>query len=184
MKKHIARVSGHPATKVVIFLITLLLLVLVWFHRTTALASTRYGYLGIFIINFISSATIFIPVPGVASVFLAGSVLNPFGLSIVSAAGASCGELFGYLVGYGSEGLMEGSVRYRKWIGYIRYRFERAGFLTIFLYAALPLPFFDIMGILSGTLNYPVWKFALATFLGKTVKFLVIALAGHRVLPQ
>lgn len=184
MKKKITQVSQHPATRIGVFLVTVLMLVVLWLYRDSELASGKYGYMGIFLINFISSATIFIPGPGFASVFLAGAIFHPWIVSIVSAAGSTGGELFGYLLGYGGEKLLGDSPRGRRWMERIRLWFVRAGFITIFLYAALPLPFFDIMGILSGTLNYPVWRFALATFLGKSVKYGLLAIAGQQILPS
>jgi membrane protein YqaA with SNARE-associated domain len=45
----------------------------------------------------------------------------------------------------------------------------------------VPNPFFDAMGLLAGTLRYSWWKFALACFLGKAVKFLVAALVGTEI---
>lgn len=183
MKKTISRVSKHPATRIGVFLATVAMVVLLWVFRDSELANGKYGYVSIFVVNFISSATVFLPGPGFASVFLAGAIFQPWIVGIVSALGATCGELFGYLIGYGGEELLENSARAKRWMGYIRTWFQKAGFVTILAYAALPLPFFDIMGVLSGTLNYPLWRFALATFLGKCIKYGILAIAGQRFLP-
>ena len=184
MKKKIGQLTQHPATRIGVFLITLVMLAVLWVYRDSELASGKYGYLGIFLINFISSATIFFPGPGFASVFIAGAIFQPWIVSIVSALGATGGELFGYLLGYGGEKLLGDSPRAHLWMKRIRRWFTKAGFITIFLFAALPLPFFDIMGILSGSLNYPIWRFALATFLGKCVKYGVLAIAGQQIIPN
>jgi membrane protein DedA with SNARE-associated domain len=37
-----------------------------------------------------------------------------------------------------------------------------------------------LAGIAAGALHYPVWRFLLVCFLGKTVKGLALALAGAR----
>lgn len=184
MKKKISRITKHPATRIGVFLFTVVMLIILWMYRDSELASGKYGYLGIFLINFISSATVFLPSPGFASVFLAGAIFQPWIVSIVSALGATCGELFGYLLGYGGEELLDDSERARRWMERIRRWFAKAGFVTIFLFAALPLPFFDILGVVSGTLNYPLWRFILATFLGKCIKYAVLALAGQWMIPS
>jgi len=43
--------------------------------------------------------------------------------------------------------------------------------------AAAPL-FFDLMGIAAGVLRFPYWRFFVATWLGRTVLYVIIAYAG------
>lgn len=160
------------------------LFTLLWIYRDTALANAKFGYIGIFVVNFVSSATILFPLPGIASVFLGAAIWNPVLIGIVSALGATCGELFGYLIGYGGKGFLPSKTKQHRYFYTIERYFHTAGFVTIMLYSALPLPLFDVVGVLAGTLNYPVWKFALATLLGRIVKHTLIALAGYKMLPE
>ena len=44
----------------------------------------------------------------------------------------------------------------------------------------MPNPFFDAIGAAAGVLRYSIWKFALACFIGKTIKFLIAALVGDQ----
>jgi membrane protein DedA with SNARE-associated domain len=37
---------------------------------------------------------------------------------------------------------------------------------------------FDLAGIAAGVLHYPVWRFLLICFIGKSIKGLALALAG------
>ena len=54
---------------------------------------------------------------------------------------------------------------------------QKWGVLTVFVFAATPLPF-DVMGMVAGLLRYPFWKFFLACLCGKILKYVGIALAG------
>jgi uncharacterized membrane protein YdjX (TVP38/TMEM64 family) len=57
---------------------------------------------------------------------------------------------------------------------------SKNGFLTIFVLAVIPNPFFDLAGICSGLAGYPLKKFLLATILGKSVKFISFSLLGAK----
>jgi len=134
------------------------------------------GYTGAFVINLIGSASVIVPVPGLAAVCAASAPavgLNILVLGLVGAAGATIGEMTGYLAGYGGQSIVQRS-RY-----YVRVRdvVMRHGALALFLLAALPTPLFDVAGIASGSLGYPVRRFLLWVFLGKIIKFVGIAAA-------
>jgi membrane protein YqaA with SNARE-associated domain len=49
--------------------------------------------------------------------------------------------------------------------------------MTIFFLSAAPL-FFDLAGIAAGALRFPIWKYFIACWLGRTVLYLAIAWAG------
>ncbi len=55
---------------------------------------------------------------------------------------------------------------------------ERRGGITIFVLSVIPNPFFDLAGIAAGTLRYPLWRFLLFCWLGKTLKTTLVAWAG------
>jgi uncharacterized membrane protein YdjX (TVP38/TMEM64 family) len=55
---------------------------------------------------------------------------------------------------------------------------ERRGFLTVLVLSAIPNPLFDLAGITAGALHYPVGRFLLACWIGKTAKSLVLAYLG------
>ena len=108
-----------------------------------------WGYLGIFLINFLGSATIFFPVPAFIVVFLFGGILNPWLVGISAGIGAALGELTGYAIGKGGEVALK--KKYKKWIlrGEKWFRNHMA-FPFIVIFAATPLPD-DVLGILCGT---------------------------------
>lgn len=174
--------NGH-VFRIVIFLLTLFLLFIVFQQRDYINRFNRLGYLGVLIINFISSATILLPLPGVASVFIGGAIWNPVLVGSFSAVGAMLGEIFGYFLGYGSRGFLRSFERKNNWIKNLEDFFRRTGFLTIFIFSLLPLPVFDLIGIMAGALNYSLLKFSLATLLGKLARNILIAFSGARILP-
>src|SRR5512136_468532 len=60
----------------------------------------------LFAVSVISSATLFLPVPGLAITTLVGSLLNPVTVGIVAGIGQTLGEMTGYLAGYSGQGLV------------------------------------------------------------------------------
>jgi len=136
----------------------------------------NYGYAGAFVVSLISSASIFLPVPGFLFVLAAGALLNPVALGVVAGAGSAIGELTGYLIGKGGGGAMK--KKDVKWVkkGEKWFR-EGRGFLFILIFAATPLPD-DVTGILGGMFNYDWKRLLLASFIGKVAFNIVLALAG------
>lgn len=134
----------------------------------------NYGYPGLFVVTLLSDATVLIPFPGLAAVFLAGGFLNPILIGIVSGLGSALGELTGYLAGYGGRAVIENQKAYprlERWM-------QRNGILTIFVLSVIPNPLFDMAGIMAGVLKMPAWKFLTACWAGKFIKFGLIAFAG------
>ena len=60
---------------------------------------------------------------------------------------------------------------------------RRNAFLAIFGLAFVSVVLADIAGLVAGRVGYPYRKFFVATFLGKTLRFLLVALLGGRLLP-
>lgn len=140
------------------------------------------GYPGIAVVMFFSSATVLLPAPGFVSVLAATGVgqLNVFAIAIFAALGSSAGELTGYLVGLGSQRLVH--ERGGRFVGRMERYMRRWGFLTIFLMASIPNPFFDAIGLLAGSLGYPARRLWVATLLGNAIKYTGIALLGGAAL--
>lgn len=136
-----------------------------------------WGYLGVFGVVLAATASVALPIPYLLIVARAGSYLDPLVIALVAGLAGMLGELAGYLIGIGGSGLLPHGRWYERARGWIC----NHGFWTIAVFAGVPNPFFDAMGLLAGTLRYSWWKFALACFLGKAVKFLVAALVGTEI---
>lgn len=134
----------------------------------------QMGYMGIFLISLISSATIFLPLPGFAVVFAMGGYLNPILVGVAAGVGSGIGEISGYLAGFAGHGAVMRTGLYRshkKQIG-------KYGPLAIFILAFIPNPVFDVAGIASGATKMPWWQFLLATAAGKTARYMLVAQLG------
>lgn len=134
------------------------------------------GYTGAFLINLVGSASIVVPIPGLAAVCAAAAPavgLNVVALGLLGGLGATIGELTGYLAGYSGQSFVQRSRYYRR----VHDLVIRRGALALFILAALPMPLFDVAGIASGSLGYPIRRFLLWVFLGKIIKFIGIAYA-------
>jgi membrane protein YqaA with SNARE-associated domain len=135
-----------------------------------------YGYIGIFLISLIGSATVIFPIPSAAFVFAAGLYLNPFLLGLFAGLGAAIGEFTGYALGWGGRKVIKN--KWKKWIIRTEEAFQKyGGFWVIVFFAVTPLPD-DIVGIIAGTLKYPVKKFFIASLVGKVILHLILAYGG------
>ena len=146
------------------------------FFVTDRLEPRDVGYTGVFLINLIGSATVVLPVPGLAAACAAAAPdvgLNIIALSLVGAIGSTLGETTGYLAGYGGQSFVQKAKHYDR----VQRIVMRRGALALFVLAALPTPLFDIAGIASGSLGYPIKRFLFWVFLGKIIKFISVAYA-------
>jgi len=141
----------------------------------------RYGYVGVFLIPLIGSATFILPMPGLAVIAGGGALLEPvFGLppwlvvGLVAGLGESLGELTGYAAGYGGRSVLERKRFVRRMEGWMM----RQGAVVMFVMSVIPNPFFDVAGVLAGVVRMPLWKFFLAVLLGKVIKSAYVAGAG------
>ena len=139
-----------------------------------------YGYPGIFLISFMAYATVILPAPGIAIVFAAGAVLHPLGVGLAAGAGATLGEMVGYLAGFSGQGVIERADIYERLSGWM----TRNGPLTIFLLSMIPNPFFDVAGMLAGALKMPINKFLLWCFFGETLKMTALAYLGANAITR
>jgi len=134
------------------------------------------GYIGVFLVSLIGTASIFFPVPSFAVIFAAGAFLNPFLVALFAGLGATIGEVTGYALGLGGRHVL--SKKYKKSVSRTKEWIEKRGvFVVILLFAITPLPD-DVVGILAGIIKYDIKKFFIATFIGKFFLSLVLALAG------
>jgi membrane protein YqaA with SNARE-associated domain len=132
------------------------------------------GYPGVFLVSLLGNATIVLPAPSLALVFAMGSALSWPIVGLFAGVGESLGELTGYLAGVGGRAVIEDEKTYRRLVSWM----ERRGGITVFLLSAIPNPFFDLAGIAAGTLRYPLWRFLLFCWMGKTLKTMLVAWAG------
>jgi membrane protein YqaA with SNARE-associated domain len=141
----------------------------------------RYGYLGVFLIPLIGSASFILPMPGLAVVATGGALLEPvFGIpawvivGLLAGLGETIGEITGYAAGYGGRAVLER----RRFMGRLEGWMHKQGSLVMFGMSVLPNPFFDVAGVIAGAVRMPLWKFFIAVLLGKVIKNMYVAGAG------
>jgi membrane protein YqaA with SNARE-associated domain len=142
--------------------------------RDQAEALAAYGLPGIFLLSLLANSTVILPAPGFALTFALGGVMHPAAVALAAGAGAALGELTGYVAGYTGRAIVgrtATTARLEDWT-------KRYGGPAILLIAFIPNPFFDIAGATAGVLRMPVGAFLFWTWIGKTLKMLVIAYAG------
>ena len=147
-------------------------------ERITELGS--YGYLGAFLISLACNATIILAAPALPILSAIGVILypvtgpaGPIFVGLAGGIGAGIGETTGYMVGYSGRGIVEKVKLYNRLVGWL----ERWGALAIFILSIVPF-FFDLVGIVAGAFRFPLWKFILACWLGRTILYVGIALAA------
>lgn len=139
------------------------------------------GYIGLFLSCFVSNLSILLPTSSTIIIIAASLTLNPFICIVVGGIGTAFGEQASYVCGLiGSSGFdistKKGKEITTKW-------FERNSFLTVLLFAFVPLPVFDIIGIIAGAKRMSWWKYTLAAVLGKVLKFTLVIVSLFYLLP-
>ena len=166
-------------------LVIILIILIVWQRdniASFALWLAKYPglkYVGIFVISAAASATLIIPIPGLAMTSLIGTLSvspwDPLLIGISSGLGATLGETTGYLLGYSGRMAIPDTGTYQRVVSSMR----RWGSLTIFLLALIPTRLFDFACMAAGMLSFPMWKFILVGGAGRLPKLILFAYLGY-----
>jgi len=137
----------------------------------------QFGYLGVFMISFIGSASVIFPVPYTIVIFFLGGMLDPLFVAISGGLGSALGEFSGYVLGYYGRKIVN-EERRRK-MDYMLRIFEKHGPVTIFLFALTPLPD-DLLFIPLGVMRYPFLRAFIPALLGKILMTFILAYSGQQ----
>lgn len=127
------------------------------------------GYIGLFAACFFTNASLMLPSAGIAFTLSAATALSGFWCAIVGGLGTTLGEMSGYLLGRLGRSSVRGGVFFDKMEGLL----SKWGYLAVFLFALMPMPIFDFIGIGAGTAKMPPVAFFLVCGLGKILKMLI-----------
>ena len=129
-----------------------------------------YGLIGVFIISALGNMIPYTTIPYLLLVMAYTATLPSDELkiatAIVSALGAALGKVVVYYIGRGASRIVSKDTRKR--LKNFAKIIEKGLFITIFLFAALPLPD-DVIYIPVGMSGYSIVKFFLAVALGKII---------------
>ena len=140
------------------------------------------GYLAVFVSTLVAGMAVMVPGVNVV-VFVAGRSMDPFLVALVGGLGSALGESTGYAGGRATRSLVAERRLDSRWARAIFNLVRRNAFLTIFGLAFLSVVLADVAGLVAGRVGYSYRKFFLATLLGKSLRFLLVALLGGRLLP-
>ena len=140
------------------------------------------GYLAVFVSTLVAGMAIMVPGVNVV-VFVAGRSMDPFLVALVGGFGSALGESTGYAGGRATRSLVTERRLDSRWATAIAKLVRRNAFLTILGLAFASVVLADVAGLVAGRVGYSYRKFFLATLLGKTLRFLLVALLGGRLLP-
>jgi len=137
--------------------------------------------LTVFGTSLVANLTIVAPVPIAASIMLAAATMwNPALMAFCASVGASIGELSGYLAGYLGKRIAvpKGVIGYdkvEKWM-------QRYGVWAVMVLSFQPVIPFDVGGIIAGAARMPIHRFIPALWLGRFLKYLIMAYAGAGII--
>ena len=142
----------------------------------------RWGYLGLFGIVLLRSASVVFPVPAPGIIFGAGGLLDPLwgipapiAVGVVAGFAESLGEFTGYAAGWGGSPMLERQSIYRR----VRRWVERRPFLTILALSFTPGPLFDVAGLAAGATRVPIRVFYPPMLIGKIIRDTMVATTGY-----
>jgi membrane protein YqaA with SNARE-associated domain len=138
-----------------------------------ALVGSPVGLITLFLFSALSSATLVLPVPGMALTVMAATVADPLLVGIFAGAGQAVGELTGYAAGASGTAMLGERLSRSRMADWMR----RYGVATIFVLATVPNPVFDIAGVLAGGLRMPIVRYLAAAASGKILRNTLLAFA-------
>jgi membrane protein DedA with SNARE-associated domain len=153
----------------------------------------QFGYLGVFLANFLGTATGFVPVPGLTAAGQALIVAESRHLFapavvVVGSSAMTLAESTAYLTGAVGRGIAEerempvkgrlGALMHAS-AARVDWLMARYGFLTLLVLSAIPNPFFEFAGITAGAVRMNFWRFLLAVGIGKTIRVILLVIIGN-----
>ena len=130
------------------------------------------GYPGVFFLSLLASGGMVFPIPSLgATCGAAGLDLNLIVVGILAGLGETLGELVGYSIGFGGQSVVQRRNIYKRAKAWM----VRWGVGVLLILSIIPNPIFDFVGIAAGALRYPIKRFLIIVWVGKTLKGLIIA---------
>ncbi|MBI4310359.1 MAG: VTT domain-containing protein [Chloroflexi bacterium] len=131
------------------------------------------GYPALFLISLLGNASIILPVPAFLAICYGGATLSPVLAGMAGGLGQALGETTGYVAGFSGSDLAQRSRLYKR----VKPWMDRCGWLVVLAFALIPLPLFDVVGLIAGATRMPLWQFLVVTIVGKTLRAVGVAVA-------
>ena len=174
--------TKHPYFPIFLFIVSLAVSFGAFYYKDFFAQAKSLGLFGIFFINFVSSATFFVSGPAFLTVIAGGAIYHPLLVAFVASLGASTGDLISFALGHSSRHVALRKFEKHPWFVFIESLFKKHGIWIIFLFAFVPNPVFDAVGLIAGAFRFN-WKlfFALILF-GRFARFILLALLGQKII--
>lgn len=166
---------------IVVFFASLISSVGFFMFRENFSEASKLGLFGIFIINFVSSASFFVSGPAFLTVIAGGSIYPILTVAIIASLGASLGDMVAYFFGFSGRHLAVKNLEKKSWFLLLDNIFTRYGTFVVFLFAIIPNPFFDGIGLFAGITGMKYSKFFLLMFVGRLMRFTLLAFIGGKI---
>jgi membrane protein DedA with SNARE-associated domain len=155
-----------------------------------------FGYASVFLMNLASTATFFIPVPGLTAAAQAliategADARFPWLVGVMGGLGMAVGEITAYYAGYLGAELARGREfpgpeRVKRFVDRVlrgvHWLIDRWGMPTLFVLSAIPNPLFEFAGLTAGSVRMQFRRFFIAVTGGKIVRGLLLAYYGEDV---
>lgn len=180
LKRKEAVKKKKPSTKV-LDIISILIIVgfslLAFLMRDAVQKYAPVSYLGVLLVCFIANASVLLSAPSILVVVQYSMVLNPMLTALCGAIGATLGEMTGYLAGAHGGNLLASKIR-KKVISVM----PKHPYLVVFCFSLIPLPVFDIVGLIAGAMKLNQAKFFASCLLGKIIKMASFAWMANYII--
>jgi len=154
----------------ILFLLSIIALsLLVFLNRDKLQHIGNFGLIGVFFLCFLSNATVFLPAPGLIVIVTASTFMHPILVSLAGALGTTLGELTGYFSGRVGKKISN------KEFSKLGKAIQKYGTPVVFIFALLPFPIFDIIGVASGYFGVKWYKFIATCLPGKFIKMILVS---------
>lgn len=166
---------------ILIFSLSILLSIGFFQYRDFFKNALSLGLIGLFTVNFVSSAGFFVSAPAFVTIIAGGNLYPPILVAFVAAIGACLGDMLGFVFGHSGRKLTKKKLDRHKIVRFLEKHFHRHGGLIIFILAVIPNPLFDAIGILAGVVNYPALKFFVIMLIGRFLRYWLLAQVGSQL---
>lgn len=139
-----------------------------WLAKDSVAEHVPETYLGLFAACSVANAALF-PSVSLLLILPFASVLPLHGVAFFAALGASLGEMTGYYLGFCGRDVLD-----RKVVKKVQAIFSEHEVLWVFIICILPLPVFDVIGILAGSVKMNPFRFYFSCFAGKFLKMFAV----------
>ncbi len=158
----------------------ILSIVILYFSDQICAFFGQFMYIGVFALSLFAHATVFFPTIALQIGMISIAMhLDPLLFGIFAGIGSAIGELSGYALGRGSEGLLKNQNKFAQKI--IDFQHKILKFhpeFAIFLLSAIPNPLFDFAGIFAGFAKMKWQYFVIFCALGRIIRYTLIGYFG------